>query len=50
MPIDGLTRALAARLDEFAQSGRLKGAEAVIAGVIAAQGDRGPRYVIEGER
>lgn len=48
MPIDGLTRALSTRLDEFAQSGRLKGAESVIAGVIAAQGDRGPRYVIEG--
>ena len=30
MPVQGLTRALAARLEEMAQSGRLKGNEAVI--------------------
>jgi glycine C-acetyltransferase len=49
MPIHGLTRALAGRLTEMAQSGRLKGKEAVISRVIAGRGGHGPRYVIEGE-
>ena len=49
MPIHGLRRALAARLDEMAQSGRLKGQEAVISRVIAGRDGHGPRYVIEGE-
>jgi len=49
MPTEGLNRALAARLDEMTQSGRLKGRESVIRGVIPASGGRGPRYLIEGE-
>jgi glycine C-acetyltransferase len=49
MPVQGLTRALAARLEEMAQSGRLKGNEAVISRIIPARGAHGPRYVIEGE-
>jgi glycine C-acetyltransferase len=49
MPTQGLTRALAARLDEMAHSGRLKGAESPIREVIAARQGRGPRYLIEGE-
>jgi glycine C-acetyltransferase len=49
MPIDALTHALAARLDEMAQSGRLKGEESVIRGVLPAREGRGPRYLIEGE-
>jgi glycine C-acetyltransferase len=49
MPIHGLTRALAARLEEMARSGRLKGKEAVISGVIAGHDGHGPRYAIEGE-
>jgi glycine C-acetyltransferase len=49
MPTQGLTRALSARLDEMAQSGRLKGAESPIHGVIPARDGRGPRYLIEGE-
>jgi glycine C-acetyltransferase len=49
MPIHGLTRALAARLEEMARSGRLKGKEAVISRVIAGRDGHGPRYVIEGE-
>jgi len=49
MPVQGLTRALAARLEEMAQSGRLKGNEAVISHIIPARGGDGPRYVIEGE-
>src|SRR5262245_2806359 len=34
MPTHGLMRVLAARLDEMAQSGRLKGRESVICGVV----------------
>src|SRR3974377_472030 len=49
MPIEGLTRALSARLDELTHSGRLKGAERAIRGVIPAQGGHGPRYLLEGE-
>jgi glycine C-acetyltransferase len=49
MPIHGLTRALAARLEDMGRSGRLKGEEAVISGVIAGHDGHGPRYVIEGE-
>jgi glycine C-acetyltransferase len=49
MPTHGLTHALAARLADMAQSGRLKGKEAVISGVIAGRDGHGPRYVIEGE-
>jgi glycine C-acetyltransferase len=49
MPIQGLTRALGARLDEMARSGRLKGAESAIRGVVAAHDGVGPRYLIEGE-
>src|SRR5258708_38137166 len=49
MPIQGLTRVLAARLDDLAQSGRLKGKEAVISSVIAGHDGHGPRYAIEGD-
>jgi glycine C-acetyltransferase len=49
MPTEGLTRALAARLDEMGESGRLKGAESPIRAVVPARDGRGPRYLIEGE-
>ncbi len=49
MPTHGLTRALAARLEELTRSGRLKGKEAVITRVIARQDGQGPRYVVQGE-
>jgi glycine C-acetyltransferase len=49
MLTQGLTRALSTRLDEMAQSGRLKGRESVIRRVIPAGDGRGPRYLIEGE-
>jgi glycine C-acetyltransferase len=49
MPTQGLTRALAARLEDMARSGRLKGKEAVISAVIAGRDGHGPRYVIEGD-
>jgi glycine C-acetyltransferase len=49
MPIHGLRRALAARLEDMARSGRAKGKEAIICRVIAGHDGHGPRYVIEGE-
>jgi glycine C-acetyltransferase len=49
MPTQGLSKVLAARLDEMAQSGRLKGGESINRAVIAARDGRGPRYLIEGE-
>jgi len=49
MPTHGLTKALDARLDAMARSGRLKGRESVIRGFIPPQEGRGPRYLIEGE-
>src|SRR5215468_3338584 len=49
MPIHRLARALAARLDDMARSGRLKGKEAIISGVIAGHDGHGPRYLIEGD-
>jgi glycine C-acetyltransferase len=49
MPTQRLTQALAARLDDMGRSGRLKGAETVIRGVISARDGRGPRYLIEGD-
>lgn len=49
MPTHALAKALAARLDDMAQSGRLKGKESVIREVIPARDGHGPRYLIEGE-
>jgi glycine C-acetyltransferase len=49
MPTNGLNRALTARLDEMARSGRLKGRESALCGVIPARDGHGPRYLIEGE-
>ena len=47
MPIHALTKVLAARLEDMAQSGRLKGKESVIRGVMSARGDRGPVVRVE---
>jgi glycine C-acetyltransferase len=44
-----LTRTLAARFEDMASSGRLKGKESVISRVIAGRDGYGPRYMIEGE-
>jgi glycine C-acetyltransferase len=49
MPIQGLSQALASKLDEMKQAGRLKGKEAIIRGVVAAEPGKGRRYVLEGE-
>jgi glycine C-acetyltransferase len=49
MPIERLSRALASRLDEMSEGGRLKGPETVICGVLPPKDGRGPRYLLEGE-
>jgi glycine C-acetyltransferase len=49
MPTQGLKQALASKLRELEQGGRLKGAESVVAGVLAAHAGRGPRYLLAGE-
>lgn len=49
MPIQGLTRVLAARLDELGQGARLKGTETIIRGVVPPKAGRGRRYLLEGE-
>jgi glycine C-acetyltransferase len=48
MPIEKLTPVLDAKLEEFAQGGRLKGAEAVTTGMVEPAGEKGPRFHIEG--
>jgi glycine C-acetyltransferase len=49
MPIQGLSRALASKLDEMTQAGRLKGKEAVIRGTAVPVPGKGRRYLLEGE-
>lgn len=49
MPTNGLKKALDARLAAMAESGRLKGKESVIRGIVPLAEGRGPRYLIEGE-
>jgi glycine C-acetyltransferase len=49
MPIQGLSQALASKLDEMKQGGRLKGKETIIRGILAAAPGKGRRYLLEGE-
>jgi glycine C-acetyltransferase len=49
MPIQGLSRVLASKLDEMKQAGRLKGKEAIICGTIPPAPGKGRRYLLEGE-
>ena len=49
MPTHGLEKVLDARLAAMAESGRLKGKESVIRGIVPRADGRGPRYLIEGE-
>jgi len=49
MPTEGLSRVLAARLAEMKESGRLKGRESVISGVVPPSPPKGRRYLLEGE-
>jgi glycine C-acetyltransferase len=49
MPTHALAPLLAARLDEMARGGRLKGRESVIRSIVPPSAGRGPRYLVEGE-
>ena len=49
MPIDRLGSALDAHVAELEEKGTAKGAETVVVEVIPAQGERGPRFRLQGE-
>ena len=49
MPSDRLTEALSRHVTELESAGTAKGAEAVVVGVLQAEGERGPRFLLEGE-
>ena len=49
MPHQRLEEALRSELTALEDAGTRKGREAVIAGVVPPQGDKGPRYLLEGE-
>jgi glycine C-acetyltransferase len=49
MPIQGLSQALASKLDEMKQAGRVKGKEAIIRGIAPPAPSKGRRYLLEGE-
>ncbi len=49
MPYDKLEKLLTPALHEMDEKGTRKGREAVICGVIAPSGDKGPRFLLEGE-
>jgi len=48
MPHDRLETVLSGALDELQTSGRRKGSETVIMGVISPRGKKGPRYLVDG--
>lgn len=49
MPQDRFLETLSSELDALRERGTLKGEEIVIVKVLPAEGDRGPRYLLEGE-
>ncbi|MDX1494446.1 MAG: hypothetical protein R3253_10330, partial [Longimicrobiales bacterium] len=49
MPVDRLTTALKEHVADLEEAGTAKGAESVVVGVKRAAGDRGPRFLLEGE-
>ena len=49
MPHDRLDAALATHVEQLHTTGTAKGAEAVVVGVRAADGERGPRFELAGE-
>jgi len=49
MPHDRLDSALHAHVERLEQAGTSKGAETVVTAVIPPEGDRGPRFLLEGE-
>jgi glycine C-acetyltransferase len=49
MPLDRVTDVLRAQIAELEARGTAKGAETVVTGVIPPTGERGPRFLLEGE-
>jgi len=49
MPLDRLTTVLENHVAGLVEAGTAKGAESVVVGVRRAAGDRGPRFLLEGE-
>lgn len=49
MPLDRLAAVLERHVAELTERGTAKGAESVVTRVIPAAGERGPRFIIEGE-
>ncbi|HSM60289.1 MAG TPA: aminotransferase class I/II-fold pyridoxal phosphate-dependent enzyme [Longimicrobiales bacterium] len=49
MPLDRLSPALHAHVQGLEEAGTAKGEEAVVVGVKPAEGDRGPRFLLEGQ-
>ena len=49
MPHHKIERALAAELAELSRTGKRKGCETIISGVVPASGSKGPRYRLAGE-
>ena len=49
MPYDRTEKLFSKTLSEYRESGRLKGRENVIVGIIPASDGKGPRYLLEGE-
>jgi glycine C-acetyltransferase len=49
MPLDRLSSALDAHVRSLEEAGTAKGREAVVVGVIPSAGDRGPRFLLDGE-
>jgi len=49
MPMDRLNRVLDDHVRELERLGTAKGEESVVVGVIPAEGERGPRFLLEGE-
>ena len=49
MPLDRIAGVLDAHVAGLEEAGTTKGAETVVTGVRRAEGDRGPRFLLEGE-
>lgn len=49
MPQDRFLQALSSEVDALREKGTIKGDETVIVKVLAAEGERGPRYLLEGQ-
>lgn len=48
MPLDRISEVLEAHVSDLERKGTTKGEEAVVTGVKPPEGDRGPRFLLEG--